>query len=231
MTDTQLIIGNKNYSSWSLRPWLLMKHLNIPFEEIRIPLYTNNYSQKILQYSGAGKVPVLKINGLTIWDTLAISEYLAELEPKLWPSDPQSRSLARSAVAEMHSGFTALRQELPMNCRANQRKLECSEAAIKDIRRIEALWQQCQEQQSHSSSPSSSPSSSNASPWLFGEFGIIDAFFAPVALRFQGYQLQLQPHSRAYIGTQTHNAHLQQWIRDGQGEAEIIEEEEVGVTR
>ncbi len=216
MTNTQLVIGNKNYSSWSLRPWLLLKHLNTPFEEVRIALFSGDFKAQILKHSGAGKVPVLKINGISIWESLAICEYLAETTPDIWPTDAANRSLARSAVAEMHGGFSALRQELPMNCRAKQRKLHCSAAAIEDIRRIEQLWRQCQQQ------------SNEEGPWLFGKFGIIDAFFAPVALRFTGYQLPLQPHSLAYIETQLSNPHLQQWIADGQAEAEVIKEEEVG---
>ncbi|MCW8883803.1 MAG: glutathione S-transferase family protein [Motiliproteus sp.] len=221
MANRQLIIGNKNYSSWSLRAWLLLKHLQIPFEEIRIPLFQPGYHQKILQHSSAGRVPILKEDGHTIWDSLAIAEYLAEQHPTLWPADASLRAYARAAVAEMHAGFMALRQELPMNCRAIQRQLEYSEQAARDIERIEAIWLQCQQlEQQHQIQ----------GPWLLGDFGIIDAFYAPVALRLQGYQIPLQAHSRSYLQCQLDNPLLKQWIEEGQNESEIIEEEEVGTT-
>ena len=146
MKDLQLIIGNKNYSSWSLRPWLVLKHLGLDFNEIRVPLFTETFKQQIRQYSHAEKVPVLQSGDLTIWDSLAICEYLAEQHPQLWPDDVADRALARSAVAEMHSGLMALRGELPMNCRANQRRLDYSAAAATDIERVQALWKQCQQQ-------------------------------------------------------------------------------------
>lgn len=216
MTDPQLIIGNKNYSSWSLRPWLVLKHLGIDFDEIRLPLFTDTFKQQIQQYSQANRVPVLKTAETTIWDSLAICEYLAEQHPQLWPDDSACRALARSAVAEMHSGFMALRGELPMNCRAQQRSLDYSAAAADDIDRMQALWQQCRDQ---------NPS---AGPWLFGRFGIIDAFFAPVAVRFNAYQVPLTPPSQRYIETQLANPDLQLWVDQGRAEVEVLAEEEAG---
>ncbi|OMH33601.1 glutathione S-transferase family protein [Motiliproteus sp. MSK22-1] len=216
MAETTLIIGNKNYSSWSLRPWLVLKQLGINFDEERIRLFEAGFKDNILKHSAAGKVPVLKTAGLTIWESLAICEYLGEQHPELWPEDTADRALARSAVSEMHAGFMALRNELPMNCRAQQRKLDYSADAAADIQRIESLWQQCKQQ------------SKQQGPWLFGKFGIVDAFYAPVAIRLTGYQIPLSPESEAYRLTQLSNPYLQQWIEAGQAEVEIIAEEEVG---
>ena len=221
MRPLQLIIGNKNYSSWSLRPWLALKHLGIDFDEIRVPLFTDSFKQQIRQYSHADKVPVLISDETTIWDSLAICEYLAEQYPQLWPDNAVDRALARSAVAEMHSGFMALRGELPMNCRANQRRLDYSAAAATDIARIQALWLQCQNQ-SQQSQPQ------QQGPWLFGRFGIIDAFFAPVAIRFNAYQLPLTSQAQHYIDTQLANPDLQHWIAQGSAELEVLAEEEAG---
>ncbi len=216
MTTAQLVIGNKNYSSWSLRPWLVLKHLGIAFEEIRLPLFTDTFQQQIRQYSGAARVPVLRDGGLDIWDSLAICEYLAEQHPQLWPQDRADRALARSAVAEMHAGFVALRTEMPMNCRAHQRRLDYSPAAAADIARIESLWQQCRTQ------------SGDQGPWLFRQFGIIDAYFAPVVIRFNAYRVPLTDSSKAYCRTQLANPHLRQWIAAGVGESEVIDAEEAG---
>ncbi|MEH6651344.1 MAG: glutathione S-transferase family protein [Motiliproteus sp.] len=216
MSELQLVIGNKNYSSWSLRPWLVLKQLHVEFEEIRIPLFTDNFKQQIRQYSEAEKVPILKTSELTVWDSLSICEYLAEQHPHLWPDHPADRALARSAVAEMHSGFTALRHELPMNCRAQQRSLNYSDAAAADLNRIQSLWQQCKSQ------------SQQPGPWLFGRFGIIDAFFAPVVIRCNAYKIPLSELAQGYLKTQLANPDLQQWIDAGKAESEVIEEEEAG---
>ncbi len=211
-----LIIGNKNYSSWSLRPWLVLKHLGIAFDEVRIPLDTAEFQQQIRRYSAAARVPVYLDGPVHISDSLAICEFLAETQPQLWPDDRSQRAQARAFVCEMHSGFNALRRELPMNCRADRRQVELSPAAIDDIHRIEAIWQQCL----------STPA--NDGPWLFGRFGIIDAFFAPVAIRLHGYRLDLHPTSTAYIRWQLSNPLLQQWITAGQHETERLPHEEVG---
>ncbi|MEH6472867.1 MAG: glutathione S-transferase family protein [Halopseudomonas sp.] len=211
-----LVIGNKNYSSWSLRSWLVLKHLGIHFNEVRLALDTDQFKQQIGQYSAACRVPVLIDGTLNIWDTLAICEYLAEDHPLLWPDNRQQRALARAYVSEMHSGFNALRSELPMNCRANQRQVEISAATRADIDRIEQIWQQCTD------------AKTQHGPWLFGRFGIIDAFFAPVAIRLHGYQVSLQHNSAKYIRLQLDNPLLQEWIGAGQAESEVIPDEEVG---
>ena len=215
-----LVIGNKNYSSWSLRPWLVLKHLGIDFDERQLQLDTEQFQSQLALFSNAGRVPVWIVDQLKIWDSLAICEYLAEAHPKLWPDEVDERALARAMVCEMHSSFNALRNELPMNCRAEQRQIDISSEARRDIDRIEQIWQQCY---THRSSPSHSEG-----PWLFGRFGIIDAFFAPVAIRFHGYRLNLTPATKAYVQLQLDNPLLQQWITAGQAEAEIIAHEERG---
>ncbi|WP_421861893.1 glutathione S-transferase family protein [Motiliproteus sp.] len=211
-----LIIGNKNYSSWSLRPWLVLRHLGLDFEEVRLSLGSPDFHRELKRYSQAGRVPVYQDDQGSIWDSLAICEFLAERNPLLWPDEPYQRALARAYVCEMHSGFTALRAELPMNCRALQRQIEPSQAALADIARIEQIWQQCIEHHAQEG------------PWLFGRFGIIDAFFAPVAIRFNGYQLSLAHNSREYVKLQLSNPLLQEWIAAGQAEPEVILREEVG---
>ncbi len=219
MQTMQLVIGNKNYSSWSLRPWLVLKQLGIRFEEIRIPLFTDSFKQQISQYSGATKVPVLCTGQQAvpnIWESSAICEYLAERHPELWPEDAGQRALARSVTAEMHAGFSALRNELPMNCRAAQRSLRYSDQAAADIRRIEALWQQCRQQRTEPGA------------WLLGRFGIVDAFYAPVVIRFNAYQVPLSESAREYCQHWLASPHLQQWIEEGCAEVEVIAEEEVG---
>lgn len=216
MTKPLLVIGNKKYSSWSLRPWLLLKHLNARFDEVRIPLDTPEFLSQVSQYSGAGRVPVYVEGDKRIWDSLSIAEYLAEAHPQLWPLDPNARAFARSMVAEMHSGFTGLRSALPMNCSANQRVVTLSSSALSDIQRIENIWMQCAHY------------ADGKGPWLFGTFSIADAFFAPVVVRFQGYQLELGSETKRYCETQLANPHLQQWIAAGQAESEVLESEEAG---
>ncbi|MFT5720312.1 MAG: glutathione S-transferase [Motiliproteus sp.] len=211
-----LVIGNKNYSSWSLRPWLVLKHLGVSFEEVQLQLGTPSFKQQVGQYSQAGRVPVLVEGSLNIGDSLAICEYLAEDHPRLWPDDRCQRALARALVCEMHSGFNALRNALPMNCRANQRQLQISATVRQDIDRIEQIWQQCADTRTREG------------PWLFGRFGIIDAFFAPLAIRFQGYRLNLNPNSADYIRLQLENPLLQEWITAGQRESAVIPSEEAG---
>ncbi len=216
METPLLVIGNKNYSSWSLRPWLLLRHLGIEFEEVRIALDTPEFQQQVKRYSNAGKVPVYIQGELRIWDSLAICEYLAEKYPQAWPHSEKSRALARSVCAEMHSGFSALRNELPMNCRAHDRIVQLSDAAKQDINRIENIWELCRKYRK------------GDGPWLFGDFSVADAFYAPVAIRFSGYRLELKEHSRSYCQTQLNNSHLQEWIRAGQEESEIVEADEAG---
>lgn len=217
MADITLVIGNKNYSSWSLRPWLFLKHIGVPFKEIRIPLFTPEMAARIAHYSPAGKVPVLLDGGLTVWESLAICEYLAERFPEAggWPAERSARAVARAAAAEMHAGFPDLRAELAMNCRA-RRTVTPSPAAQADIERIHALWRQCRD------------SYGQTGPWLFGTFTIADAMFAPVALRFLTYGVRLPAMSRAYVDTISADPAIQEWLQAAHAEREIIPQNERG---
>ena len=184
-----LLVGNLNYSSWSVRPWLAMKAAGIAFEDKVIPLYEPGSKDEILSHSPAGKVPILTDGAVTVWDSLAIIEYLAEKEPEvgLWPSAPARRARARSVCAEMHSGFLALRREMPMNLRRRPKAIDLSDEARADIARIDAIWNGCREQ------------AGADGPFLFGAFCAADAMFAPVVGRFHIYDIAVSPGARAYM--------------------------------
>lgn len=188
MADTTLIIGNKAYSSWSLRPWLALKAAEVPFSEVVIPLSRPDTRENILKHSPSGRVPVLQVGTLTIWDSLAICEWAAEAAPAagLWPADRHARAVARSVVAEMHSGFAALRQHLPMDlkCRHPGRALPADVRA--DIDRVLDIWRSCRTRFGADG------------PFLFGRFGLADAFYAPVVTRFETYGVELDTACRAY---------------------------------
>lgn len=173
----RLVIGNKNTSSWSLRPWLALKQAGLPFTEVNINLRAPDKKQQILAHSPAGKVPVLWVGDLMIWDSLAILETLAERHPEagLWPEDPAARAVARAAAAEMHSGFQALREHCPMKFLATEPKSEHIEPVVTNIRRIVALWKECRGR------------FGGEGPFLFSSFSIADAMYAPVASRFKTY--------------------------------------------
>ncbi len=213
MTQLTLVIGNKNYSSWSLRPWLAMKQLGLEFNEILIPLYNNpDFSSKIRQYSSSGKVPVLLHDTQTVWDSLAICEYLAETFPNLqwWPEDKAARALARSISAEMHSRFQKLRQNMPMNCRTKYPGKGLTSVVQQDIDRITSIWQESRQKFGAGGN------------FLFGNFTIADAFFAPVVLRFITYDVQLDTVSRSYVESVLALPAMQEWINAANNETEII---------
>ncbi len=195
-----LFIGNKAYSSWSLRPWLLMRTLDIPFAERVTPLYVEGSREKMLAVAPTGKVPVLCDGDLAVWDTLAIAEYLAEKFPDrhVWPLDARDRALARSLCAEMHSGFMAFRQNCPTNFRRDKRETprEIDEAARADLARIEEIF------------------AAAKGPFLFGQFCAADAFFAPVVSRIDVYDLQVGAASRAYCDAILALPAFREW-RDG----------------
>lgn len=198
-----LIIGTKNWSSWSLRPWLLMKAAEIPFEEIEIPLRENTSPAALAAHSPSGKVPVLKVeNGPTIWDSLAIAEFLAEEYPtqNLWPEDKTSRALARAIAAEMHSGFQALRSEMPMDVIARTPVPNPSPAVGSNIARIQAIWRDARARHQ------------TRGPFLFGRFSIADAMFAPVVSRFVTYDVPLGPVETAYRDAVWALPGMQEWI-------------------
>jgi glutathione S-transferase len=211
-----LVIGNKAYSSWSLRPWLLMTHRGIAFDEIRIPLYAPDSSARIRSYSPAGRVPVLIDGAVTVWDTAAIFEYLAEQYPEktLWPRDRQARAHARSISAEMHSGFTALRSHMPMNVRRSLPGRGRTPEVLQEIERVVSIWTDCRTR--HAA----------AGAFLCGNFSIADAMFAPVVTRFQTYQVELDGPAREYADTMLALPAMQRWYREALIEAETIAEYE-----
>jgi glutathione S-transferase len=200
----RLVIGNKNYSSWSLRPWLALKMLGVPFEEIRIPLYGPGSREAILRHSPSGKVPCLVDGATVVWDSLAILEYLAERHPRLWPSGRAERARARSVAAEMHSGFPNLRQHMSMNVRRRYPGKGRTPEVKAEIERIVAIWSEAR------------------APFLFGDFGAADAMFAPVALRFRTYEVELPPPCRSYADALLALAPMREWIADSEREAESI---------
>ena len=218
MPAFQLIIGNKNYSSWSLRPWLLLRKLSVSFEETQVLLQTEDFKQQVMRFSPVAKVPVLLDSDLAIWDSLAIAEYLAEQYPQAWSRDPAARAFARSISAEMHSGFMSLRSQMPMNCRATGREIVGDEALARDVERIQAIWTECRLRYGESG------------PWLFGEFTIADAMFAPVVFRFNTYGVDCQGFAAEYMQTVLHDADVQAWLHAAQQEQATIMSYEIGLT-
>jgi glutathione S-transferase len=210
-----LVIGNRNYSSWSMRPWLAMRASNIAFEEVFIPLYTDNPADKkrILQFSRAGKVPVLVDGDVTVWDSLAIIEYLAERFPerKLWPEDRATRAHARSISAEMHSGFVALRNECGMNLHRPVGAVPLSADAKANITRVEEIWRDCRARYG------------SGGPFLFGAFSGADAMYAPVVHRFRTYAIEVGPEAKAYMETMMALPAFREWTDAGLAETLVIE--------
>lgn len=197
-----LVIGNKNYSSWSLRPWLALKVLGLDFEEKSIPLYGPGSGEAILKFSPAGKVPVLIDGAHTIWDSLAILEYLAEKHPALWPDDAAQRARARSVSAEMHSGFPHLRQHMCMNVRKRYPDKGRTPEVLGEIRRIDEIWAQAE------------------MPFLFGPFSAADAMYAPVVLRFRTYGVKAA--NTAYYETMLALPAMQEWIAAAEREPQSL---------
>jgi glutathione S-transferase len=201
----RLVIGNKNWSTWSLRPWLVIKRSGAAFEEINVALRQDDTAERIAALSPSGKVPALHDAELVIWDSLAISEYLADRFPEamLWPADPALRGLARSAACEMHSGFPSLRGECPMEISLRS-SIDVSPATETDVRRIVALWNDLRGR------------FAGEGPWLVGQWSIADAFFTPVATRFRSYGIRLsdygdQGSAGAYAQTLLADAHFKEW--------------------
>jgi glutathione S-transferase len=217
MSAITLVIGNKNYSSWSLRPWMLMRHLGLAFDELQIPLSRPDTPALIAQYSPSGRVPVLRHGTLTVWESIAIGEYLCELTGNGLPTERPARALARVVSAEMHAGFGALRQQWPMNARATGRRTPMSAALSADIQRIDSLWSYCRQ------------GFGANGPWLFGDYSLADAMYAPVALRFRSYGAALSPAARSYLDTVLQDAPLQQWLADAALESWSIADAEVGL--
>jgi len=184
-----LVLGNKNYSSWSLRPYLALAHHKVPFEEIVIPLYEGDYKQAILKYSPAGKVPILVDGKIAVWESLAILDYLAEKFPKLalWPADPAARAHARAIAAEMHAGFAALRQACPMNLKRVPRPIPLPAAAEADVARVGEIWNEARKR------------FGKGGKFLFGDFSAADCMYAPVATRIRNYSIPVDLVASAYV--------------------------------
>ena len=198
-----LVIGNKNYSSWSLRPWLAMKQLGIAFDEVRIPLYGAGAKDKILKHSPAGKVPILQDGKTVVWDSLAILEYLAETHPRLWPQEKDERARARAVSAEMHSGFPNVRNHMSMNVRKRYPGKGRTPEVMAEVGRIKAIWSQAR------------------GPFLFGDFTAADAMYAPVVLRFRTYDVEV---NREYMDAVLALPAMKEWIEAAEREPESIPE-------
>lgn len=212
----QLYIANKNYSSWSLRPWVLLKTLSIPFEEKLVAFAPGMAQPAFKAFSPTAKVPCLLDGETTVWDSLAITEYLAEQHPGVWPADAKTRAWARCAAAEMHSGFTALRNTCSMSCGVRVKMNEISPALRNDINRIGELWQE--------------GLTRFGGPFLAGkQFSAVDAFFAPVVFRIKTYQLPVSPEAAAYCDHLLAQPAMQRWLQDALAETwrEDEHEEEV----
>jgi len=202
MPEFTLVIGNKNWSSWSLRPWLLMKHIGVAFDEVHIPLRQPGTRQQILQHSPSGKIPVLIHKGQVIWDSLAIAEYLAEQFPQkqLWPANVAARARARSISAEMHSGFQSLRTHLPMDILGHHPGQGINgEGVMGDITRVQEIWRDSRAQWGA------------GGPFLFGKFSIADAMYAPVVSRFRTYDVACDAVSSAYMEAVWNLPAMQAW--------------------
>jgi glutathione S-transferase len=218
-----LFIGNKNYSSWSMRPWVLMRQSGIAFEEIMVPFddmaASSEFKRQVLPLNPVGKVPVLVDGGLAVWDSLAIAETLAERFPDkhLWPADPAARARARSVCAEMHAGFTGLRTHCPMNIEASLPEIGAlvwrdKPGVHADMARLQAMWEELLAQ--------------HGGPMLFGSFSIADAYYAPVCMRLRTYALPVSPTVQAYIDRVTALPAVAEWITGALAEQHFVVEDE-----
>jgi glutathione S-transferase len=210
MAQYTLVIGNKAYSSWSLRPWLAMKQAGLAFDEIRIPLYQDNHDARIRQYAPSGKVPILIDGAGTIWDSLAICEYLAErhADKKLWPANVAARAHGRAISAEMHAGFAALRGSMMMNVRRVIPRVAITSSAAADIARIDALWSDCLKRY--------------GGPFLLGAFSVADAMYAPVVTRFKTYAVNLSAAAQRYADHVLALPAMREWYAAALTETEVL---------
>jgi glutathione S-transferase len=212
----RLIIGNKLYSSWSLRPWLLMKALELPFEESVVPLYRPDSKSKLLQYSPAGKVPILIDGAVTVWESIAIIEYLAEKHSQagIWPRDAQARAQARAICAEMHAGFGALRQACPMNLGKRFAMRDRGEAIAQDVARVTAIFRDARSQ------------FGTRGPFLYGDFTAADAMYAPIVTRLDTYSIPVEDVSRRYIDAVLQHPAFRAWREAALAEPWVIADAE-----
>lgn len=207
----KLVIGSKNFSSWSLRGWLALEHTAAPYEEIFISFGDPDWREQIKRHSPSGKVPYLIDGALGIWDSLAIVEYLAEKFPaaKLWPVDSAARAFARSVVAEMHSGFAALRENMPMDLQANAPGKGHTPAALADAARVQEIWRECRARHG------------DGGPYLFGAFSAADCFYAPVVFRFLSYGVPLDATAKAYCDAMLAHPAVAKWRQAGLREPHV----------
>ncbi|CAG9176050.1 glutathione S-transferase family protein [Cupriavidus pampae] len=212
----KLVIGNKNYSSWSLRPWLLLREAGIAFEEIPVRLFVPGFDAEIRQYSPAGKVPVLIDGDVRVWDSLAISEYVAERFPEkqLWPADVAARAHARAVCAEMHAGFQHVRNQLPMNVTAMLPGMGWNTSVQRDVDRIATIWSELRAQHA------------DKGPFLFGTFTVTDAFYAPVVARFATYGIHLPEEAKTYADFILSLPSMQEWVAGAREERDFLTDDE-----
>jgi len=212
----KLLIGNKNYSSWSLRPWLLLTHLQIPFEEEKLSFNDPAFKARVGKYSPVGKVPVLIDGDIAIWDSLAIAEYVAETFPDrgVWPPDRAARARARAICAEIHAGFNALRDAMPMNCELRLDWVPHDVKVQRDIARVVASWSDCRAR------------FGAGGPFLFGAFSAADAFYAPVVRRFLGFAVTLPEVAAAYVAAMDALPAMRAWVTTALGEHDFVEMDE-----
>src|ERR1700758_2703650 len=215
MAPLTLVIANRNYSSWSLRAWLLMKHLGVAFDEIVIALDRPDTREQIERYGPSGRVPVLRHGQLCVWDSLAICEYVAELTGGGWPKAQQAGAGARAVSAEMHSGFSTLRSLWPMNARTRNRRTAVTAALEADIERVDEIWNDCRGR------------FGGGGPWLFGDYSVADAMYAPLVLRFNTYGARISQTARWYMASVLEDAALQDWLQGAQQGPWIIDADEV----
>lgn len=212
MARPVLVIGNKCYSSWSLRSWLPLRHFGVDFEERRLPLETEEFTREIGKYAPTRRVPVLIDGEVTVWDSLAIAEYANErwLNAKGWPEDRAARAHARTICAEMHSGFVGLRSALPMDCRASGAPVPVNAAARSDVARMRELIGGCRSRFGASG------------PWLFGAFSLADCYFAPIVVRFKGYGVPVDGAVAAWVEAMWALPALAEWVAAGRAEREVV---------
>lgn len=212
-----LVIGNKNYSSWSFRPWLAMKVAGIAFQETVISLDARDFRPRLTALSGAGKVPVLIDSDIHVWESLAILEYLAEKFPSaaLWPRDPRARPHARAIASEMHAGFLPLRRQLPMNMRRPVKPRALEPDAAANVERIDAIWNECRRR------------FGTGGPFLYGAFSAADAMYGPVVSRFHTYAVEISTVARAYMGAVMALPAWGEWLEAARSEPWVLPEDEV----
>ncbi len=217
MSTITLVVGNKNYSSWSLRPWMALTMAGIPFEEVVIPLDQPRTKAEIASHSKAGRVPILHHGKITVWESLAILEYLADTFPEknLWPRTKAARAMAHSISSEMHAGFSALRNACPMNLRRPRKPVALSDATHADIQRIENMWRECR------------ANFAKGGKFLFGKFSNADSMYAPVVTRFDTYDIKVAKDTRQYMDNVMATSAFRKWKEAGLKETWKIPHDEV----